>query len=63
MSITIVFFRKNWRQLVDEKLQSSDLKEALSEASPFLVRNQDVALVSESALLPLLEEKGSEEPV
>ena len=49
---------ENWRQLVAEKLQSIDWKEALRDVSPFLERKQDAALVSESVLLPLLGKTG-----
>jgi len=47
--------RENWRQLVAEKLQSIDWKQALLDVSPFLERKQDAALVSQSVLLPLLK--------
>ena len=48
----------NWRELVAKKLQSIDWKEALMDVSPFLERKQDADLVSESVILPLLENKG-----
>lgn len=48
---------ENWRGLVADKLQSINWKDALRDVSPFLERQQDAHLVSESIILPLLERK------
>jgi predicted nucleotidyltransferase component of viral defense system len=45
----------NWRRLVAGKLRTINWKDALRDVSPFLKRKQDADLVSESVLLPLLE--------
>ena len=45
----------SWRDLVRNKLESVDWELARRDVSPFLERSQDLMLVSETALLPLLE--------
>lgn len=45
---------QTWRQRVAEKLGTVDWKLARSDVSPFLERKQDVDMVSETVLLPLL---------
>jgi len=44
----------NWRSTVAEKLRTLDWQQARSDLAPFLERKQDLALVSEDALLALL---------
>jgi len=53
---------KNWRQLVRDKLDQMDWKQALADVSPFLESPQDTELISKEVLLSLLEsfeEKGN----
>jgi predicted nucleotidyltransferase component of viral defense system len=45
---------RTWRQRIAEKLDSVDWKLARADVSPFLERKQDVNMVSEPVLLPLL---------
>ena len=47
---------ENWLGLVRNKLETVDWELARRDVSPFLERSQDVALVSENVLLPLLED-------
>jgi hypothetical protein len=47
---------ENWRGLVRNKLESVDWELARRDVSPFLERSQDLLLVSETALLPLLDD-------
>lgn len=45
----------NWRGLVDERLDSVDWKQAQQDVSPFLEREQDLALVSKTSIHTLLD--------
>jgi len=47
---------ENWRGLVRNKLESVNWELARRDVSPFLERSQDLMLVSENALFPLLEQ-------
>jgi predicted nucleotidyltransferase component of viral defense system len=44
----------NWRRMVAERLESVDWRQAQQDVSPFLEREQDVALVSQDSVLALL---------
>lgn len=44
----------NWRGLIRNKLNTIDREQALRDASPFLERRQDMALISKDVLLRLL---------
>ncbi|NQT93348.1 MAG: nucleotidyl transferase AbiEii/AbiGii toxin family protein [Lentisphaerae bacterium] len=46
---------QNWRSLVCERLATLDWEQARLDVTPFLEREQDVALVSEATLLQLLQ--------
>lgn len=44
----------NWRRMVAERLESVDWRSAQQDVSPFLEREQDLALISKTSLLALL---------
>jgi hypothetical protein len=46
---------ENWRALVRKKLETVDWAQARRDVTPFLERRQDVDLVSDTVLLPLLD--------
>ena len=46
---------ENWRTLIRARLEKIDWQQARRDVSPFLERSQDVSLVSDTILLPLLE--------
>jgi hypothetical protein len=46
---------ESWRALVRARLEEIDWQQARRDVSPFLERSQDVSLVSDTTLLPLLE--------
>jgi hypothetical protein len=46
---------ENWRGLVRDKLEGVDWELARRDGSPFLERSQDLMLVSENTLFPLLK--------
>ena len=47
----------NWRTLVRNRLEIVDWQLAQSDVSPFLERSEDLMLVSENTIFPLLEKK------